>query len=181
MHPGFSSNFWWPAHGFPYSPQSLYTHVLVTGLYTVNSTLHNVHFLLYTVLCTLYTIQCTLYTVHCEQTNHTSSHVTHNAFTGKPILRYTHFERPRFKPIPLQHKPSALTTLPTEAGIKVWNRSIMEITETVHSVQSRESEMNRAAVALSWSSLLATLHSLLTSHDRQDEQSWTKTVLNKND
>ena len=40
-------------------------------------------------------------------------------------------------------------------------------------------EMNRGAAALSWSSLLATLHSLLTSHDRQDEQSWTKTAMNK--
>ena len=46
-------------------------------------------------------------------------------------------------------------------------------------MQSRESEMNRAAAALSWSSLLATPHSLLTSHDRQDEHSWTKTALNK--
>ena len=39
--------------------------------------------------------------------------------------------------------------------------------------------MNRAAATLSWSSLLATLHSLLTSQDRQDEHSWTKTALNK--
>ena len=46
-------------------------------------------------------------------------------------------------------------------------------------MQSRESEINRAAAALSWSSQLATPHSLLTSHDRQDEQSWTKTALNK--
>ena len=46
-------------------------------------------------------------------------------------------------------------------------------------MQSRESEMNRAAAALSWSSLLATPHSLLTSHDRRDEHSWTKTALNK--
>ena len=46
-------------------------------------------------------------------------------------------------------------------------------------IQSRESEMNRAAAALSWSSLLATPHSLLTSHDRRDEHCWTKTTLNK--
>ena len=46
-------------------------------------------------------------------------------------------------------------------------------------MQSRESEINRAAAALSWSSLLATPHSLLTSHDRRDEHSWTKTALNK--
>ena len=39
--------------------------------------------------------------------------------------------------------------------------------------------MNRVAAALSWSSLLATPHILLTSHDRQDEHSWTKTALNK--
>ena len=39
--------------------------------------------------------------------------------------------------------------------------------------------MNRAAAALSWTSLLATPHSLLTSHDGQDEHSWTKTALNK--
>ena len=46
-------------------------------------------------------------------------------------------------------------------------------------MQSKESEMNRAAAALSWSSLLATPHRLLTSHDRKDEHSWTKTDLNK--
>ena len=46
-------------------------------------------------------------------------------------------------------------------------------------MHGRESEMNRAAAALSWSSPLATLHSLLTSHDRRDEHSWTKTALNK--
>ena len=46
-------------------------------------------------------------------------------------------------------------------------------------MQSRESEMNRAAAALSWSRLLATPHSVLTSHDRRDEHSWTKTALNK--
>ena len=46
-------------------------------------------------------------------------------------------------------------------------------------MQSRESEMNRAEAALSWSSLLATPHSLLTSHDRQDEHNWTKTALYK--
>ena len=46
-------------------------------------------------------------------------------------------------------------------------------------MQSRESEMNRAAAALSWSSLLATPHSLLTFQDRRDEHSWTKTALNK--
>ena len=46
-------------------------------------------------------------------------------------------------------------------------------------MQSRESEINKAAAALSWSSQLATPHSLLTSHDRQDEHSWTKTALNK--
>ena len=50
---------------------------------------------------------------------------------------------------------------------------------SVSTMQSRESEMNRAAAALSWSSLLATPHSLLTSHDRRDEHSWTKTALNK--
>ena len=48
-----------------------------------------------------------------------------------------------------------------------------------HTVQSRESEINRATAALSWSSLLATPHILLTSHDRRDEHSWTKTALNK--
>ena len=47
-----------------------------------------------------------------------------------------------------------------------------------YTMQSRESEMNRAAAALSWSSLLTTPHSLLTSYDRQDEHSWTKTALN---
>ena len=52
-------------------------------------------------------------------------------------------------------------------------------TPTLLTMQSRESEMNRAAATLSWSSLLATLHSLLTSQDRQDEHSWTKTALNK--
>ena len=46
-------------------------------------------------------------------------------------------------------------------------------------MQSRESEMDRAAAALTWSSLLATPHSLLTYHDRRDEHSWTKTALNK--
>ena len=46
-------------------------------------------------------------------------------------------------------------------------------------MQSRQSEMNRAAAALSWSSLLATSNSLLTSHDRRDEHSWTKITLNK--
>ena len=46
-------------------------------------------------------------------------------------------------------------------------------------MQSRESEKNIAAVDLSWSSLLATPHSLLTSHDRRNEHSWTKTALNK--
>ena len=46
-------------------------------------------------------------------------------------------------------------------------------------MQSKESEINRDAAALSWSSLFATLHSLLTFHDRQDEHSWTKTALNK--
>ena len=46
-------------------------------------------------------------------------------------------------------------------------------------MRSRESEKHRAAVALSWSSLLATPHSLLTSHGRQNEHSWTKTALNK--
>ena len=46
-------------------------------------------------------------------------------------------------------------------------------------MQSRESEMNKAAAALSLSSLWATPHSLLTSHDRRDEQSRTKTALNK--
>ena len=56
------------------------------------------------------------------------------------------------------------------------NLSVLSLT----TMQSRESEMNRAATALSWSSLLATLHSLLTSHDRQDEHSWTKTALNRN-
>ena len=44
-------------------------------------------------------------------------------------------------------------------------------------MQSRESEINRAADALSWSSLLATPQILLTSHDRQDEHSWAKTAL----
>ena len=39
--------------------------------------------------------------------------------------------------------------------------------------------MNRAADALSWSSLLATPHILLTSHDRRDEHSWTNISLNK--
>ena len=51
--------------------------------------------------------------------------------------------------------------------------------DKLYTMQSRENEMNRAAAALSWSSLLATPHSLLTSHDRQDEHSWTKTALNK--
>ena len=46
-------------------------------------------------------------------------------------------------------------------------------------MKSRESEINRAAGALSWSSLLATPHSLQTSHDRWDEHSWTKTALDK--
>ena len=46
-------------------------------------------------------------------------------------------------------------------------------------MQSRQSEMNRAAAALSWSSQLATPHSLQTSQDRRDEHSWTKTALNK--
>ena len=46
-------------------------------------------------------------------------------------------------------------------------------------MRSRERDMNRAAAALSWNSLLVTQHSLLTSHDRQDEHSWTKTALNK--
>ena len=45
-------------------------------------------------------------------------------------------------------------------------------------MQSRESEVNRAAAALSWSSLLVTPHSLLTSHNRQDEHGWTKTEQN---
>ena len=49
----------------------------------------------------------------------------------------------------------------------------------IPTMQSRESEMNRAAAALSWSSRLATPHSLLTSHDRPDEHSWTKIALNK--
>ena len=52
-----------------------------------------------------------------------------------------------------------------------------------HTMQTRESEMKRAAVALRWSSLGATPHSLLTSKgyyvDRQDEHSWKKTALNK--
>ena len=46
-------------------------------------------------------------------------------------------------------------------------------------MHSRESEINRAAAALSWSSLLVTPRSLLTSHDGRDEHSWTKTALNK--
>ena len=46
-------------------------------------------------------------------------------------------------------------------------------------MQRRESEMNRAAAALSWSSLLATPHSLLTSHDRRDDHRWTMTARNK--
>ena len=46
-------------------------------------------------------------------------------------------------------------------------------------MQSGESEINRATAALSWSNLLSTLHSLLTSHDRRDEHSWKKTALNK--
>ena len=46
-------------------------------------------------------------------------------------------------------------------------------------MQSRESEMNRTAAALSWSSLLATQHSLLTPHDGRDEHSWTKTAMIK--
>ena len=52
-------------------------------------------------------------------------------------------------------------------------------TRLLHTMRSRESEMNRSAAALSWSSLLATPHSLLTSHDRQDEQGLTKIALNK--
>ena len=46
-------------------------------------------------------------------------------------------------------------------------------------MQSKESEINRAAAAISWSSLLATPHSVLTSHDRRDEHSWIITALNK--
>ena len=36
-----------------------------------------------------------------------------------------------------------------------------------------------AAAALRWSSILPTPHSLLTSHDGQDEHSWTKTAHNR--
>ena len=46
-------------------------------------------------------------------------------------------------------------------------------------MQTRESEMNRAATALRWSSLSPTPHSLLTSHDRRDKLRWTKTALNR--
>ena len=46
-------------------------------------------------------------------------------------------------------------------------------------MKSRASEMNSQSCSCNLSSLLATLHSLLTSHDRQDEHSWTKTALNK--
>ena len=53
--------------------------------------------------------------------------------------------------------------------IRAWQRRKYIFTD--HTMQNRENEMNRATAALSWSSLLAILHSLLTSHDGQDKHS----------